>query len=163
MLWGNAVSKCMIRSVAVLSALLLASTGCTQADEPTCTNLLSKSHGNSASCVVVNQGNVLIVTLLGGSVAFPEESPNGRESALCAAERAVWTQAGLSVEASNLLAKFDDGAHLYQCKVLLGSDLDVKRQMGIIDVRWVPIPQLRNLRWQNYEQSSLALDLIAGN
>ena len=163
MLLKNAVTKCMLRSVAVLSAILLASTGCTQADEPECTNFLSKSHGNSASCVVVNQGNVLIVTLLGGSVAFPEESPNGRESALCAAERAVWTQAGLSVEASSLLAQFDDGSHFYQCKVLLGLDLDVKRQMGIIDVRWVPIPQLRNLRWQNYEQSSLVLDLIAGN
>lgn len=163
MLRENAVSKCMSRSVAVLCLLLISSTGCTQADEPPCTNRLSKSRGNSASCVVVSQGNVLIVTLLGGSVAFPEESPSGRESALCAAERAVWNQAGLSVEASSLLAKFDDGAHFYQCKVLLGSDLDVKKQMGIVDVRWVPQRQLRNLRWQNYEQSSLVLDLVAKN
>ena len=163
MLRENAVSKCMGRSVAVLCLLLISSTGCTQADEPPCTNRLSKSRGNSASCVVVSQGNVLIVTLLGGSVAFPEESPSGRESALCAAERAVWNQAGLSVEASSLLAKFDDGAHFYQCKVLLGSDLDVKKQMGIVDVRWVPQRQLRNLRWQNYEQSSLVLDLVAKN
>ena len=159
----KAFSKCMIRSVTILCLLLLASAGCTKADEPPCTNLLSKSHGNSASCVVVNEGNVLIVTLLGGSAAFPEEAPNGRESALCAAERAVWSQAGISVEASSLLAKFDDGAYFYQCKVLLGSDLDVKRQMGIVDVRWVPRPQLRNLRWQNHEQSSLVLDLIAKN
>ena len=159
----KAFSKCMIRSVTFLCLLLLALAGCTQSDEPPCTNPLSKSHGNSASCVVVNEGNVLIVTLLGGSVAFPEESPNGRESALCAAERAVWSQAGISVEASSLLAKLDDGAYFYQCKVLLGSDLDVKREMGIIDVRWVPRPQLRNLRWQNHEQSSLVLDLIAKN
>ena len=152
-----------VQLIRVLCLLLISSTGCTQADEPPCTNRLSKSRGNSASCVVVSQGNVLIVTLLGGSVAFPEESPSGRESALCAAERAVWNQAGLSVEASSLLAKFDDGAHFYQCKVLLGSDLDVKKQMGIVDVRWVPQRQLRNLRWQNYEQSSLVLDLVAKN
>ena len=163
MLRSNAVRECISRSFKVVCLVLFTTVGCTQSDEPPCTNPLSKSRANSASCVVVNQGNVLVVTLLGGSVAFPEDSPNGRESALCAAERAVWSQAGLSVEASDLLAKFDDGTHFYHCKVLLRSDLDVKKQIGIVDVRWVPMSQLRNLRWQDYQESSLVLARIASN
>ena len=163
MLPKNAVSERMRRSFKVLCLVLFTITGCTQSDEPPCTNPVNKSRADSASCVVVNQGNVLVVTLLGGSVGFPEDSPNGRESALCAAERAVWSQAGLSVQASSLLAKFDDSTHFYQCKVLSGSDLDVKKQMGIVDVRWVPMSQLRNLRWQDYQESSLILARIAKN
>ena len=151
MLRSNAVRKFMNRSFKTFFLVLFATTGCTQSDEPACTNPLNKSRANAASCVVVDQGNVLVVTLLGGSVA------------LCAAERAVWSQAGLSVEASSLLAKFDDGTHFYHCKVLLGSDLDVKKQMGIVDVRWVPMSQLRNLRWQDYQESSVILARIAKN
>ena len=161
MLRSNTVRKFMNRSFKALFLVLFAITGCSQSDEPACTNPLNKSRANAASCVVVDQGKVLVVTLLGGSVAFPEDSPRGRESALCAAERAVWSQAGLSVEASSLLAKFDDGTHFYHCKVLLGSDLDVKKQMGIVDVRWVPMSQLRNLRWQDYQESSVILARIA--
>ena len=67
------------------------------------------------------------------------------------------------MEASGLLAKFDDGTHFYHCKVLLRSDLDVKKQIGIVDVRWVPMSQLRNLRWQDYQESSLVLARIASN
>ena len=104
MLRSNTVRKFMNRSFKTLFLVLFAITGCTQSDEPACTNPSNKFRANAASCVVVDQGNVLVVTLLGGSVAFPEDSPRGRESALCAAERAVWSQAGLSVEASSLLA-----------------------------------------------------------
>ena len=163
MLRTNAVRECMCRSYKVLFFLLLAITGCTQSDEPACTDPSNKSSANSSGCVVVNQGNVLVVTLLGGSVGFPEDSPNGRESALCAAERAVWSQAGLSVKASSLLVKFDDGTHFYDCKVLSGSDLAVKKQMGIVDVRWVPISQLKNLRWQDYQESSAVMARISKN
>ena len=163
MLRTNAVRECMCRSYKVLFFLLLAITGCTQSDEPTCTDPSNKSSAKLSGCVVVNQGNVLVVTLLGGSVGFPEDSPKGRESAFCAAERAVWSQAGLSVEATSLLAKVDDGTHFYHCKVLLGSDLDVKKQMGIVDVRWVPVSQLRNLRWQDYQESSVILARIPKN
>ena len=163
MLRSKAVRECISRSFKVVCLVLFTTTGCTQSNEPACTNPLNKSRANTASCVVVHQGSALVVTLLGGSVAFPEDSPNGRESALCAAERAVWSQAGLSVEAASLLAKFDDGTHFYHCKVLLGLDLDVKKQMGIVDVRWVPVSQLRNLRWQDYQESSVILARIPKN
>jgi ADP-ribose pyrophosphatase YjhB (NUDIX family) len=56
----------------------------------------------SSGCLVVDQGDVLLVKIMGGSYGPPGGSVNKRESAQCAAERETWEETGVEVRAGEL-------------------------------------------------------------
>ena len=69
----------------------------------------------SAGCLVVNQGEVLLVKIMGGTYGPPGGSVDAGESAQCAAERETNEETGVIAQARDLAISFENGFHLYWC------------------------------------------------
>ena len=69
----------------------------------------------SAGCLVVDQGDVLLIKIMGGTYGPPGGSVDAGESAQCAAERETYEETGVIAHASELAKRFDNGFHLYWC------------------------------------------------
>ena len=63
----------------------------------------------SAGCLVVDQGEVLLVKIMGGTYGPPGGSVDRRESAQCAAERETYEETGVIAHAGELAKRFDNG------------------------------------------------------
>ena len=148
-----------VKRVIVLSPLLLG-LSCVESNTPLCSDSVGKLSVEKASCVVFDGDKTLVVYLMGGTVEFPEGSVNGRETASCTAERAVWRLSGIQVRAVNLLANVNGRKPYYRCNIVSASEIKVQKQMGIVDVQWVPISQLDNLRWRSDYERQLILPKI---
>ena len=64
----------------------------------------------SAGCLVVDQGDVLLVKIMGGTYGPPGGSVDAGESAQCAAERETYEETGVIAHASELAKRFDNGS-----------------------------------------------------
>lgn len=71
-----------------------------------------------AGCVVKLGGRVLVVRhAASGKLTIPGGHSRPRESAQCTAHRETWEEAGVNVEVGRLLARLDNGFHLFECHV----------------------------------------------
>ena len=121
-------------------------------------NMLAPSSG----CLVVDQGDVLLVKIMGGSYGPPGGSVNKRESAQCAAERETWEETGVEARAGELVMTFENGFQLYACESVSGRDITITRPLEIKDADWFSYEQLGQLRWRYPEQGSIIQQLVQG-
>ena len=147
-----------------LTVLFLVALVCACSKQPECSvtvggNKLAPSSG----CLVVDQGDVLLVKIMGGSYGPPGGSVNKRESAQCAAERETWEETGVEVRAGELAITFENGFQLYACESVSGRDITITRPLEIKDADWFSGEQLRQLRWRYPEQGSIIRQLVQGS
>lgn len=117
----------------------------------------------SSGCLVVDQGDVLLVKIMGGSYGPPGGSVNKGESAQCAAERETWEETGVEVRAGELAKTFENGFQLYSCESVSGRDINITRPLEIKDADWFSDEQLSQLRWRYPEQGSIIQRLVQGS
>lgn len=147
-LWRYCGALFLISSLSVISSC---------SNKPPCSNQGVKMTSKSSSCLLVHENQALVVKLLGGRVALVEDAPKRRENALCAAERAVWDQAGLHVQVQSKLAEFEDGEVLFSCVLLSDPLLKSSKAFGVVSIDWVPVTDLEDLNWQNHSKSLVML------
>ena len=90
----------------------------------------------SAGCLVVDQGDVLLIKIMGGTYGPPGGSVDAGESAQCAAERETYEETGVIAHAGELAKRFDNGFHLYWCESVSGREIDITRPLEIKDANW---------------------------
>jgi ADP-ribose pyrophosphatase YjhB (NUDIX family) len=146
----------------LLLALVALISACSK--QPECS---VKDGGNSlapsSGCLVVDQGEVLLVKIMGGSYGPPGGSVNKRESAQCAAERETWEETGVEARAGELVMTFQNGFQLYACESVSGRDITITRPLEIKDADWFSDEQLSQLRWRYPEQGSIIRQLLQGS
>ena len=96
-----------------VGALVMCLLGCQS--EPPCSFEGEGLHGPSAGCLVVDQGQILLVEIPGGTYGPPGGLTNTGESAQCAAERETYEETGVIAKAGELAVEFDNGFHLFWC------------------------------------------------
>ena len=147
-----------------LTVLFLVALVCACSKQPECSvtvggNKLAPSSG----CLVVDQGDVLLVKIMGGTYGPPGGSVNKRESAQCAAERETWEETGVEVRAGELAITFENGFQLYACESVSGRDITITRPIEIKGADWFSEEELSQLRWRYPEQGSIILQLVQGS
>ena len=147
-----------------LTVLFLVALVCACSKQPECS---VKDGGNSlapsSGCLVVDQGEVLLVKIMGGSYGPPGGSVNKRESAQCAAERETWEETGVEARAGELVMTFENGFQLYACESVSGREITITRPLEIKDADWFSYEQLGQLRWRYPEQGSIIRQLLQGS
>ena len=81
----------------VIAVLVFFLIGCSQ--RPECSTSAGDMTAPSAGCLVVSDGDLLLVKSMGGFYGPPGGSVDRRESAQCAAERETWEEAGVVAKA----------------------------------------------------------------
>ena len=120
---------------------------CLRLGQPTCTVVAGDVGVPSAGCLAVNDGDVLLVKIMGGTYGPPGGSVDKNESAQCAAERETWEETGVQVSAGELAAEFDNGFRLYWCEAVSGREVEISRPLEIQHADWYapelfPAPQM---------------------
>ena len=131
-------------------------------DEPTCSVASGDMTAPSAGCLVVDQGEVLLVKIMGGSYGPPGGSVDRRESAQCAAERETYEETGVIAHAQDLAIEFDNGFHLYWCDAVSGRDINITRPLEIKDADWFAPQEFPQLKWRYPEQGNTIHALMQG-
>ena len=117
----------------------------------------------SAGCLVVDQGEVLLVKIMDGTYGPPGGSVDTGESAQCAAEREAYEETGVIAHAKDLAISFDNGFHLYWCDSVSGRDIDITRPLEIKDADWFSSEAFLELRWRYPNQGEIIYSLIQGS
>jgi len=144
----------------LLLVLVALSSACSK--NPACSVNAGDMLAPSSGCLVVDQGEVLLVKIMGGSYGPPGGSVNRRESAQCAAERETWEETGVEARAGELAITFENCFQLYFCESVSGRDITITRPLEIKDADWFSDEQLSQLRWRYPEQGSIIQQLVQG-
>ena len=131
-------------------------------NQPDCSVPTGNMTAPSAGCLVVDQGEVLLVKIMGGTYGPPGGSVDRRESAQCAAERETYEETGVETHAKNLAMRFDNGFHLYWCEAASGRDINITRPREIQDADWFTPEEMLQLRWRFPQQGDTIHDLVQG-
>jgi 8-oxo-dGTP diphosphatase len=119
----------------LITALMLSA--CSR--QPMCSVASGDVGAPSAGCLVLDQGELLLVKIMDGTYGPPGGSADSNESAQCAAERETWEETGVQVSAGELAAEFDTGFHLY----------------------WYAPKLFHNLKWRYADQADIIKTLMS--
>ena len=114
----------------------------------------------SAGCLAVDNGEVLLVKIMGGTYGPPGGSVDSSESAQCAAERETWEETGVQVNARELAAEFDNGFRLYWCEAVSGREIEISRPMEIQHADWYAPELFQHLKWRYANQADIIQTLM---
>jgi 8-oxo-dGTP pyrophosphatase MutT (NUDIX family) len=142
--------------IAVLAFCLM---GCSQ--RPECSSSTGDMTAPSAGCLVVSDGDLLLVKSMGGFYGPPGGSVDRRESAQCGAERETWEETGVIAKAGELAVEFDNGFHLYWCESLSGRAIDISRPLEIKHADWFDPELFQHLKWRYRGQGEAIEKLMA--
>jgi len=142
----------------LLIAIAMVLSACSK--QPACSVAAGNMTAPSAGCLVVDQGEVLLVKIMGGTYGPPGGSAQKRESAECAAERETYEETGVSAQAKDLAMRFDNGFHLYWCEAASGRDINITRPLEIKDADWFTPEEMLQLRWRFPDQGDTIYDLL---
>ena len=129
--------------------------------QPTCSLASGDMGAPSAGCLVVDNGELLLVKVMGGSYGPPGGSVDSDESAQCAAERETWEETGVQVSAGELAAEFDNGFHLYWCEAISGREIEISRPIEIQHADWYAPELFRHLKWRYANQADIIETLMS--
>ncbi|MDA0650862.1 MAG: NUDIX hydrolase [Proteobacteria bacterium] len=149
----------MRRSLCVTAFLSLMA--CGEAPPP-CSSNATEPSARSAGCLVPTEGGVLLVKDWSGEWALPGGSVKKSESARCGAEREVFEETGLTVQARELAAVFDNGFHLYWCTASSPDALHIHRPFEVREVAWLAPDAVPESSWRYPGQGEMITDLITG-
>jgi 8-oxo-dGTP diphosphatase len=141
-----------------VGALAICLLGCQS--EPPCTFEGEGLHAPSAGCLVLNQGQILLVEIPGGTYGPPGGSTDAGESAQCAAERETYEETGVIAKAGELAMEFDNGFHLFWCESMSGREITIERPLEIMSADWYTPERFMQLRWRYPQQGLVVNELL---
>ena len=140
----------------MITALMLSA--CSR--QPTCSVTLGDIGVPSAGCLAVDNGQLLLVQIMGGTYGPPGGSVDSGESAQCAAERETWEETGVHVRAGELAAEFDNGFRLYWCEAVSGREIKISRPIEIQHAGWYAPELFQHLKWRYANQDHIIQTLM---
>ena len=140
----------------VIAALMLSA--CSR--QPTCSVTSGDMGVPSAGCLAVDNGELLLVKIMGGTYGPPGGSTKRNESAQCAAERETWEETGVQVSAGELAAEFDNGFRLYWCEAVSGREIEISRPIEIQHADWYAPELFQHLKWRYGNQADIIQTLM---
>ena len=141
-----------------ISALAIVLSACS--DDPPCSVMSGDMTAPSAGCLVVDQGEILLVKIMEGTYGPPGGSVDTGESAQCAAERETFEETGVIAHAQDLAKRFDNGFHLYWCDSVSGREIDITRPLEIKDADWFSSEEFLPLPWRYPNQGDTIYSLM---
>lgn len=114
----------------------------------------------SAGCLAVDNGELLLVRIMGGTYGPPGGAVATNESAQCAAERETWEETGVQVSAGELAAEFDNGFRLYWCEAVSGREIEISRPIEIQHADWYAPELFQHLKWRYANQADIIYKLM---
>ena len=139
-------------------SLALSLSGCSQ--HPPCSVTKGDMGVPSAGCLVVTNGELLLVKIMGGTYGPPGGAVMSNESAQCAAERETWEETGVHVTAGELAAEFDNGFRLYWCEAASGREIEISRPLEIQHADWYAPELFQHLKWRYANQADIIRALM---
>jgi len=140
----------------LITALMLSA--CSR--QPTCSVTSGDMGVPSAGCLAVDNGELLLVKIMGGTYGPPGGSVDSEESAQCAAERETWEETGVRVSAGELAAEFDNGFRLYWCEAVSGREIEISRPIEIQHADWYAPELFQHLKWRYANQADIIQTLM---
>ena len=128
--------------------------------QPTCSVTSGDMGVPSAGCLAVDNGELLLVKIMGGTYGPPGGSVDSGESAQCAAERETWEETGVQVSAGELAAEFDNGFRLYWCEAVSGREIEISRPIEIQHADWYAPELFQHLKWRYANQADIIQTLM---
>ena len=144
-------------TLVLLTALMLSA--CSR--QPACSVASGDMGVPSAGCLAVENGEVLLVEITGGTYGPPGGSVDNDESAQCAAERETWEETGVQVSAIELAAEFDNGFRLYWCEAASGREIEISRPIEIQHADWYAPDLFQKLKWRYANQADIIQTLMS--
>lgn len=138
--------------------VLLALTGCSGA--PDCDYKGKGDTADSAGCLVLRNGELLLMEGRGGKIGPPAGNVEKGESAQCGAERETWEETGVDVRALSLAAEFDNGFKLYWCEATGDFDPEIRRPLEVSSVGLYDPDTFYDLNWRFPEQALVIHQLV---
>ena len=143
--------------VFLLTVILL--TACSR--QPKCTVVSGDVGVPSAGCLAVNNGDLLLVKIMGGTYGPPGGSVEKNEFAQCTAERETWEETGVQVIAGDLAVEFDNGFRLYWCEAVSGRQIEIHRPLEIRHADWYAPDLFKHLKWRYADQADIIKTLMS--
>ncbi len=148
--WAMSESHLSIRfyRLPALAAVVLLASACTTSVEPACPYWGEPDPAQSAGCLTVVHGRMLVVDSRTGGLTPPGGKAREGESAQCAAYRETLEETGLDLIPRELVTVFDTGFHLYRCEIHAGTGaihpavLEVKRAF------WLETSKIDEVQWR---------------
>ena len=128
--------------------------------QPACSVVSGDMGVPSAGCLAVDNGELLLVKIMGGTYGPPGGSVSTNESAQCAAERETWEETGVQVSAGELAAEFDNGFRLYWCESASGREIEISRPIEIQHADWYAPELFQHLKWRYANQADIIQTLL---
>ena len=128
--------------------------------QPACSVVSGDMGVPSAGCLALDNGELLLVKIMGGTYGPPGGSAKNRESAQCAAERETWEETGVHVTAGELAAEFDNGFRLYWCEAVSGREIEISRPIEIQHADWYAPELFQHLKWRYANQADIIQALM---
>jgi 8-oxo-dGTP diphosphatase len=128
--------------------------------QPACSVASGDMGVPSAGCLAVDDGELLLVKIMGGTYGPPGGSVYADEPAQCTAERETWEETGVQVKAGDLAAEFDNGFRLYWCSPVAGREIEISRPIEIQHADWYPPELFQHLKWRYANQADIIQTLM---
>ena len=140
----------------LITAILLSA--CSR--QPACSVASGDMGVPSAGCLAVDNGELLLVKIMGGTYGPPGGSTKSKESAQCTAERETWEETGVQVSAVELAVEFDNGFRLYWCEAVLGREIEITSPIEIQHADWYAPELFQHLKWRYANQADIIQNLM---
>ena len=128
--------------------------------QPPCSVTSGDKGVPSAGCLAVDNGELLLVKIMGGTYGPPGGATMRNESGQCAAERETWEETGVQVSAGELAAEFDNGFRLYWCEAVSGREIEISRPIEIQHAEWYAPELFQHLKWRYANQADIIQTLM---
>jgi len=116
----------------------------------------------SAGCFSADDGELLLVQGMNGSISLPGGLAKAGESAQCTAFRETWEETGLQLKPRELLQVFATGFYLFRCE--RGSDsgqIDPPTRFEVRDVLYLSPERFADYEWRFPDQERLLRQMLA--
>jgi len=141
-----------------LCLMVVAVVGCETA--PDCTVTGEGDRAYTAGCLVLHEGDLLLVEAMGNKWGPPGGTVRPGESAQCGAERETWEETNVAVSVEALALAFDNGFHLYWCTPVGSPDPQVRAPLEITKVDFVSPAEFPTLNWRYPDQASVFYNMV---
>ncbi|WP_432472489.1 NUDIX hydrolase [Amphritea sp. HPY] len=151
----------MYRSLIIFAVIVLS--GCSRTLPP-CPDQSLETEVRSAGCIVIRQNQLLVMEGMDNTISIPGGSGEANETPRCSAHRETWEETGLNVEPDQLVRKFDNGFHLYHCKLTPESgEIDPPFVLEVNRAFWLSPENFDQHEWRFPEQKQWLRNYLQNN
>jgi ADP-ribose pyrophosphatase YjhB (NUDIX family) len=147
--------------ISFFASLLILLAACSTEQAPPCNFEGAPDQSPSAGCLVVHDGDLLLVKNQQNKFGPPGGMVDSGESSQCAAERETFEETGVEVVAREQFRQFANGFRLYWCEPVSPAPTPrILQRLEIREVGFYPPSEFDALVWRFPEQAEMYVDAL---